>query len=463
MITDRTYFFKTNLPFFISFAIVLLPQVILAQGGIFDTVKATFKHSKIAGGSAAVIRNGLLLCSLNYGYSDIEQQKPILAGTTFNIMSLSKNFIACSVMQLVNKKQINLDEPVTHYISNLPKKYDSVKVYQMLNHSSGVPDYVHVSGYMQQANKKQSPLELLSTILNYPLEFTPGTKSSYSNSNYILLGLMVENVSHETLGDYLRKNIFDPLDMEHTYLDDGLATDLNKAKGYALQNGQLIYQPPLDPSQYWAAGGIVSTVNDLILYNKALKSGRIVPLFILTQMMMATKLEDGSYGDYGFGFELMQTPGLEIAGNTGAGLGYNAAYINFLKDSITVIVLTNTSNGNSAMIAKKIHDILVPDKKSAVRDPQDRLDSIVSKVFRSAVKGNSDPQNFENAETYEKFKQNAVAFIQQQGGLLSLEQNGQKVNPESIVRRYKINFEHNSTIWVIIFSKGEKIIAANHM
>lgn len=450
-------------PMGILFIIFLCPRVTPAQSTVSDTVRKLLVQSKVAGAAVAVVKNGELVYSGNYGYADIGQKKAVSDVTAFNIMSLTKNFVACAVLQLANSSKINLDASVRDYIHELPEPYTRVKIYHLLNHTSGVPDYVHVQGYMQQANRSQTPPAVLNPVLNEPLEFTPGTKNDYSNSNYILLGMVIERVSGKKLKDYLKGRIFEPLGMKHTYLDEGSKANPDKAKGYTLQDDRLVYQEPLDPSQYWAAGGIVSTKNDMLLYYKGLTSGRLLPMNIVKTMMEPVKLADGSKNEYGLGFELMQTPELEMAGNTGVGLGYNAAWLNFLKDDITIIILTNTTNGKSAWIAKQIHDVISPDHGSAAMQQQDKLDEMVKSVFKNALQGNADMVNFQDAGVLEKFKQTAIPYIQQQGELLSVEQSGERKNPESIVRRYQVTFKNRVTMWVIIFSKDGKITMANHM
>ena len=123
-------------------------------------------------------------------------------------MSISKSFIAFAVMQLADKHLVSLDAPISKYLKNLPSQYDSVLVYQLLNHSSGVPDYVHIYGYMAQANQTQTPMQILNPVLKQPLDFRPGTKNAYSNSNYFLLGLIIETVSGKPLGTTLKKIFF---------------------------------------------------------------------------------------------------------------------------------------------------------------------------------------------------------------------------------------------------------------
>jgi D-alanyl-D-alanine carboxypeptidase len=423
------------------------------------------KEKKIAGAAVAVLKNNQLLFNINYGWADAENNIEVTDTTAFNIMSVTKNFIAIAVMQLPDKNKIDLAASIRKYISKLPQQYDSIKIYQLMNHSSGVPDYVHKTGYMLQANRTQTPMEILKPVISDPLDFAPGEKNEYSNSGYFLLGLLIEKVSGETLKKYLNENIFKPYGLNNTYLDDG--SSIQKTKGYTSIHGELKKELPLNPSQYWAAGGIISTKDDLIKWNEAIMSGKVLPLNEINQMMQPTPLTNGKLSDYGLGFELMNTPEIKIAGNNGAGLGFNASDIHFLNDGLTIIILTNTSNGNSSLIAKDIRDIIINETGSSTQATssviKDKLDTIVTQVFNDAIQSVVEENNFIDKNAADKFKSETMPFIQTQGNLLGVQMQGEKINPQSIVRRYELRFEKSTTNWVIIFSTGSKIILTNHM
>ena len=462
----------TNYKLSIAIASILLCAASCKSDGQQIEVDAymndLLKEHRITGAAVAVYKSNSWVLAKNYGYADAENKREITDATGFRIMSVTKNFIACAIMQLALKNKVNLDAPITQYLDNLPSAYLGVQLYHLLTHTAGVPDYVEVDGYMQQANKVQTPMEILKPILSKPLQFVPGERAAYSNSGYFLLGMLIEKISGKTLKDYLATNIFKPLEMNSTYLDDISTTNTSSAKGYAVINGKIQEVKPLNSTQYWAAGGIVSTIGDMIKWNDAVRTGKILPLAVIDQMMQPATLKDGKISEYGMGFELMNTPEMKVAGNTGAGIGFNCAALQFLNDHVTVVVLTNTSNGNSAMIAKNIHDLLAGSEKNKVmagsdKKVKDKTDSLVAEVFTEAVKGNATRDYFGNEEVFIKFKNETVSYIREQGSLKEVVNKGEKINPESIVRRYQIHFEKGSTSWVIIFSKDGKIMVANHM
>ncbi len=254
--------------------------------------------------------------------------------------------------------------------------------------------------------------------------------------------------------------------LNNTYLDDNSSTVKLKSKGYISVNGQLKEETPLNPSQYWAAGGIVSTKADLIKWDESVINGKVLPINEINQMMQPSKLNNGNIGDYGLGYELLNDQKMKVAGNNGVGIGYNAANLRFLNDGITVIVLTNTSNGNSTVLAKNIRDIFINENENtnaATQIESDNLDTLVIQLFQDIDKANLNERYFEDTDAFNKFKKDNLSYIQSLGQFKSLEQKGEKINPQSIVRRYQLNFEKSKGNWVIIFSTDGKIIIANHM
>lgn len=437
---------------------------IKAQEKILDSfLSGLIQTNKTAGLAIAVEKDNRLVYNKNFGYSDAENKIAVTDSTQFNIMSISKVFIAFSIIQLADKKLIDPDAPIKKYLERLPAPYSQVLIYQLLSHTAGVPDYVHVSGYMVQANRTQTPWEVLAPILDKPLDFSPGEKSAYSNSGYFLLGLLIEKVSGMGLDKYLKKNIFQPLGMNHTYLDSHVTHSNLRTKGYTSSNNQLKEESLLDPSQYWAAGGIISTKEDMLKWNEAIKKGTLLPPNEIKQMMQPAELKNGSKGDYGLGFELMNAPDMKLVGNNGAGIGFNASNLQFINDGLTITVLTNTTNSNSTLIAKNIRDILMNDTKDKPQANRDKLDSLVAQVFTDAQKTIFNAQNFEDSVAINKFKNEAYNFIKSQGNFLNIDKLGEKLNPQSIVRRYQVTFEKGKTVWVIIFSNDGKMILANHM
>ncbi len=255
-------------------------------------INSLLLQKKFAGAAIAVLKDENVIFNKNYGFADLKNNIQITNSTTFNIMSITKNFIAFAVMKLADNNLINLDEPVKKYLKDILSKYNNVLIYQLLNHSSGIPDYVHIIGYMAQANQTQTPMEVLKPIFTESLEFNPGEKYAYSNSGYFLLGLLIEKVTGKKLSDYLKENVFKPVEMNNTYLESDSTQNTLNAKGYTKLNGELKEEIRLNPSQYWAAGGIISTKDDLIKWDKALIKGIILQKKEINQMIQPSKVSN---------------------------------------------------------------------------------------------------------------------------------------------------------------------------
>ncbi|HEV2355310.1 MAG TPA: hypothetical protein VGR89_13765, partial [Puia sp.] len=174
------------------------------------------------------------------------------------------------------------------------------------------------------------------------------------------------------------------------------------------------------------------------------------------------KLSDSTDTEYGLGFELLNGSDMEVTGSTGVGVGYNAANLQFSNTRATIIVLTNTTNGKSALLAKEINEWLWKGQSRELHAPKDSLDQLVWSVIAKGSKGTVDTGDFADHDAAERFK-GSIPFIQAAGKLQSVENKGEKLNPENTARRYFITFEKGGTSWVFIFSKGKKILVANHM
>lgn len=458
---------KTTLLYGIAAFLILMCSSCRSTGQpntIDNYMSGLVKDHKVAGAAIAISKNGTWVLSKPYGYADIEGKIEVSVNTEFGIMSITKTFVACAVMQLVQGRKIDLDAPITKYVEKLPTAYSGILIHHLLTHSSGMADYVEEDGYMAQANRSQTPMEILQPVLKKPLRFKPGEKSAYSNSGYFLLGLAIEKASGLPLKDYLFKNIFAPLGMQATYLDEAAPKSEKRAKGYSIMNGKLQEVNLLNPSQYWAAGGIVSTLGDMMKWNEALQNGRLLPSTVIDQMMRPSVLSDGTMSEYGLGFELLNTPSLKAAGSNGAGIGFNAANMQFVNQKLTILVLTNTTNGNSTMIAKSLFELMtkgdIKGIESAGTQEKDQLDSLVYKVFSNPVTAGK--EYFADEDAYSKFRSEISSYIEQQGKLADITRRGEKKNPETVVRRYQLNFEKGTTAWIIIFSQDGKIMVTNH-
>jgi CubicO group peptidase (beta-lactamase class C family) len=332
----------------------------------------------IPGVSIGVVKEGRVLLAKGYGVANVELAVPATPDTAYGIMSVTKQFTAAAVLLLADEGKLSLDEKIPKYVSDAPVAWKDISIKNLLSHTSGIPDYTGVDGFFQHIRQDSPPRELIEPITSRPLQFPPGTRWRYSNSNYYLLGMIVEKVSGQSLDEFLTTAIFRPLGMNSTRLNDLTDVIPNRAAGYQWIGDNVDRPPPvvtgyhgpknvlqnaiyLSPTRTWAAGGIVSNVTDLVRWEQALLEGKLLRKETIAQMQRPFKLGEGKETEYGYGNELGQFKGHHIAGHQGSGVAFNAALLRLVDDRLSVIVLCNQTTAPSLPIAMHIAGIYVLD------------------------------------------------------------------------------------------------------
>ncbi|MCX2827851.1 MULTISPECIES: serine hydrolase domain-containing protein [Bacillus] len=285
-----------------------------------------YLKSKNFSGTAVVVKNGKVL--LNKGYGLANQAKKILnnSETTFYIGSISKAFVATATMQLKDQNKLQTEDTIAKYIPSFPRGSE-VKLVHLLTHTSGIPEY-------EAGADDISHEELLKRIGQQKRLFNPGEKWKYSDSNYSILGYIVEKVSGQPLEEYIKQHIFDVVGMKNS----GFGTELEKTKypstGYKIVNNNMTVPAIPSMSQLYGNGDIYTSANDLYLFNEALFSGKLISKESYNQMFTAFKK------DYGFGWYV--NPG--SYSNHGVMPGWNCLNGFSRSGNAYVILLSNIQN-----------------------------------------------------------------------------------------------------------------------
>jgi CubicO group peptidase (beta-lactamase class C family) len=244
-------------------------------------------------GTVLVARDGSLLLDKGYGKANLELEVPNTPKIKFRLGSITKQFTATAILLLQEKGLLSVDDAVCKYISDCPPIWSDIKIHHLLTHTSGIftksPDYTKTM--MVQA----TPESIIARVKGLPLDFKPGEKFSYSNSGYILLGMIIEKVSGKTYAQYLDENIFKPLKMASTGYDSTSRIIPDRAEGYSRNDGKLANAEFLDMSIPFAAGALYSTVGDLYIWDQALNSDRILSQKSKDQMFTPFK-QNYAYG-----------------------------------------------------------------------------------------------------------------------------------------------------------------------
>jgi CubicO group peptidase (beta-lactamase class C family) len=310
----------------------------------FSSAMDSFCREHGFNGSILVAERGEIVFSGAYGYADFEAGIANAVDTPFKIASVTMQFTAACVLLLRERGLIDLEDPVSKFVPEYPNG-DSIRIRHLLSHTSGIAEYTTVA-FLGRADRGFTPEELIRHFRDKPLKFRPGTRFEYSNSNYVLLGAVIEIVSGMSYGDFLSQNILAPLGMENTFYRSGRPA----AKGYLrLESSAGIAAFPLDLSARYASGGIVSTVEDLFVWDRALYGKGILRKKSIDLMFSRSS----EFSDYGFGWRIEKSGRRPIVFHSGSiNGGAGMIYRDTRRDRV-IIILSNVQNADLASIREK--------------------------------------------------------------------------------------------------------------
>lgn len=350
--------------------------------GLFSTVT-----SPDAPGLAVLARqNGKTVFERGYGVAELRLKARIDARTNFRLASFTKQFTAMAVMLLVHDGKLRYDETLTDVFPDFPDYGKAITVRNLLNHVSGLPDYEELmevaekaGGSMWSPEKQIQDDEVLKLLERERSgKFAPGTSWSYSNSGYVVLGLVVAKASGKTYGEFLRERIFAPLKMNHTIVyQKGKNEVANRAFGHSQENDLFKETDQSSTSATLGDGGIYSNLEDLAKWNDALRNHTLLSETEMQPALTPVKLHDGSAphwpkepnGDnlhpgkpvsYGFGWFLDPYSGQTRMWHTGSTMGFRTVIERFPGENLTIIVLSNRTDLDPEKLSLQAADLFLP-------------------------------------------------------------------------------------------------------
>ncbi|WP_334057556.1 serine hydrolase domain-containing protein [Polaribacter sp. P097] len=311
-------------------------------------------------GSVLVAKNKKIVYQNQVGYADFRKKVPLKEESVFQLASVSKQFTAAAIMQLKEKGKIKLTDTVNFYFPEFP--YKNITIKNLLNHTSGLPKYFWVAEHEWKENKAPTNTDLMNVL---PLSkaqrfFKPGRNFDYSNTGYVVLASIVEKVSGLPYNQYLKKYIFEPLDMKnsfvYSYQNDTVRK--NQLKGYRLYRGwkHLTIGNTINDAIV-GDKNVYSTAEDLFKWTYALNSGNLLSKESLAQMYTKGETIFGRKVPYGFGFRMDRRDDKNIY-HYGKWNGFSTALTNYLEEDLVVIVLEHTSYNSLKYLNKKIKQII---------------------------------------------------------------------------------------------------------
>ncbi|TXD70029.1 serine hydrolase [Aequorivita lipolytica] len=315
-------------------------------------------------GSVLVADNGKVIYKKGFGMANMEWDIPNAPDTKHRLGSITKQFTAMLIMQLVAEGKLDLQATVSKYLPDYSKvNGDKITIHQLLTHTSGTPNYTSFPKFFEEMSRNSfTPTEMVETFADSTLTFKPGAQFAYSNSGYILLGAIIEKVTGKSYETVLQEKIFDPLKMKDSGYDHHNTILKKRATGYEMKGSTPENSPYIDMSTPYAAGSLYSTVEDLYLWDQALYTQKLLPKKYMD--MMYEKYIPGFGQYYGYGWMIGTMP----IGNTkdstqiivhGGGInGFNTLITRMPQEKSTVILLNNTGRAPLEDISIAIDGIL---------------------------------------------------------------------------------------------------------
>jgi len=302
-------------------------------------------------GSVLVAHDDAVIVRRGYNQADREHDVPNTPETKFRLGSVTKQFTAVAILQLQQQGELSVDDALSTYMPDYPNG-DRITVENLLRHTSGIPNVTSFDDYEQLMRRDLSLPELIGRFKDMELEFDPGSQYSYSNSNYLLLGRLIEQISGQSYASYLQAHIFDPLGMSNSGYDRRAPILKHRAEGYTLDDGKLVHAPFIDMSIPHAAGALYSTVDDLLKWDEALETDRLLDASLREAMFTPDK------GDYGYGWIIDEAHGRKRIHHSGGINGFVANIARFPNDDVVVIVLSNFMHAPFLTISNDLASIV---------------------------------------------------------------------------------------------------------
>lgn len=286
-------------------------------------------------GSIAVSKNGSVIYSKTIGFLDVGHQIKANDSSKYRIGSISKTFTAVLIFKAIEEKKLNLNETIVKWFPTI-KDAKKITIENLLNHRSGIHNFTENADYLTWNTRVKTEREMVSIIAKGGSEFSPGSRSMYSNSNYLLLSYILEKVYHQTYPELLQELIIQPIGLKNTSIFDAIRTQDNECKSYRF-SGKWEEEPETHFSISLGAGAILSTATDLTKFADALMNGRLLNLESLERMK---KLKD----NVGMGLFPIPFYDKNGYGHTGAIDGFSSVFAFFPNDNISYALVSNATN-----------------------------------------------------------------------------------------------------------------------
>lgn len=371
--------FKKIITFLVIFTFFFSAKAQNIEKEIDEIISSVYTKDE-PGIAILVAKNGKAIYRKAFGKASLELDVPMKPENVFELASITKQFTAVSILMLEEQDKLKLDDEITKYIPDYPTKGKTITIHHLLNHTSGIKSYTSMRLDSLARNDK-SPTELIDYFKNEPMDFDPGEKFLYNNSGYILLGHIIEVITKDTYENFIENMIFKKLEMTNSRYGKMKELIKNRAIGYQPDENGFRNADYLSLTLPYAAGSLMSTVDDMLKWQNALRTNKLIKKESLAKAINGSTLNNGEKIDYGYGLRKGELQGAKGYQHSGGIFGYSTNGVYLINEDIYVIGLTNCSCKDVGGLTKKIAALVIgkpfPDKKDAITLSKEKLNKWV--------------------------------------------------------------------------------------
>jgi len=315
-------------------------------------------NSNTSGAAILITQKGKTIYRKAFGQANLEHGVQMKPENVFEIGSMTKQFTAVSILQLVEQGKIKLTDEITKFIPDYPTQGHKITVHHLLNHTSGIKSYTSMRKLFAVARNDMKPLELIKFFRDEPMDFNPGEKYKYNNSAYVILGYIIEKISGVSYAEYVQKNIFDTLNMTNSTYASHTKLIKNRASGYRNRNG---YQNAtyISFTLPYAGGSLMSTIDDLNTWQQALTNNKLLKKETLQKAHTNYTLNNGEKINYGYGWNIKTINENVSYEHGGSIFGFKSMGIYIPSKDIYVVTLTNCDCISPTKMTREITKIIL--------------------------------------------------------------------------------------------------------
>lgn len=303
------------------------------KGEIEREINCVLKKQQFSG-SLLIAKEAETIFNKSFGMANYELDVANSSKTKYRIGSITKLFTATAIMQLVERQQLDLEATVSQYINDYPNG-EQINIFHLLSHTSEIANLTELPDFLEWVKNYSAVLETIDLFKYQPLDFVPGEGYKYSNSGYILLSYILELITGQSYEEYLKENIFSPLEMASSGFDKPEKIIQYRASGYNFQDSQLINAPPIHMSNPYGAASLYSTTEDLLLFGQAFHTTKFLKQTSIERMYQA------GLGEHGLGWMIKQEKNQRVVHHGGGIHGFSANFLKYTDSMLTIIILSN--------------------------------------------------------------------------------------------------------------------------